>query len=101
TEVALLEGIMPIFALAFSARLNVSTTRTLLETYLGRDAGVVLLAGRSRLGEVGQISAVVLYCDLLGFTGLTEHLSPEALIATLNLFFDAVTRPASSVGGQV
>jgi class 3 adenylate cyclase len=100
-EVALLEGVMPAFALAFSARLNVSTTRTLLETYLGRDAAVALLAGRSRLGEVGQISAVVLYCDLLGFTGLTEHLSPEALIATLNLFFDAVTRPASSVGGQV
>jgi class 3 adenylate cyclase len=100
-QVALLEGIMPAFALAFSARLNVSTTRTLLETYLGRDASVALLAGRSRLGEVGQISAVVFYCDLLGFTGLTEHLSPDALIAMLNLFFDAVTKPAASVGGQV
>jgi hypothetical protein len=37
--------------------------------------------------------------DLLGFTGLTEHLSPDALIAMLDLFFDAVTKPAASVGG--
>jgi class 3 adenylate cyclase len=92
---------MPAFALAFSARLNVSMTRTLLETYLGQDASAALLAGRSRLGDVGQIHAVVFYCDLLGFTGLTEHLSPDALIALLNQFFDAVTSPAARVGGQV
>jgi class 3 adenylate cyclase len=101
TEIELLAGIMPQFALAFSARQNVSTTRTLLETYLGRDASMALLGGRSRLGDVGRISAVVLYCDLLGFTGLTERLTPEDLIATLNLFFDAVTKPAARAGAQV
>jgi class 3 adenylate cyclase len=100
-EIDLLKGVLPQFALAFSAKLNVSTTRTLLETYLGRDASLALLAGRSRLGDVGRVDAVVFYCDLLGFTGLTEQLTPGDLIRTLNLFFDAVTEPAARAGAQV
>jgi class 3 adenylate cyclase len=100
-QIDLLNGVLPQFALAFSAKLNVNTTRTLLETYLGRDASLALLAGRSRLGDVGRIDAVVFYCDLLGFTGLTEQLTPGDLVKTLNLFFDAVTEPAARAGGQV
>ena len=50
---------------------------------------------------MGRVDAVVFYCDMLGFTSLTEQLTPGDLIKTLNLFFDAVTQPAAQAGGQV
>ncbi|MFE1601764.1 adenylate/guanylate cyclase domain-containing protein [Methylobacterium sp. ID0610] len=100
-EIAFLERIVPFFALALSTRLNLETARTLFDTYLGPHAAAALLAGRARRGAVRRIRAVVLYCDLVGFTGLTEQVSASDLIATLNRFFDAVTQPIVAAGGHV
>lgn len=100
-DLALLQKVMPVFALVFGARLNAGAGRNLLETYLGRDSATALLAGRVGLGEVERIGAVVLYCDLANFTSITETLSPQTLIDRLNLFFLTVTGPISRAGGQV
>src|SRR5277367_6336935 len=100
-EIDLLHLVTSVFALALGARLNAAAARGLLQTYLGRDAATALLGGRVRLGEVEQIRAVVIYCDLFGFTSLTETLDAQSLIENLNLFFETVTRPVSRSGGQV
>jgi class 3 adenylate cyclase len=100
-EIDLLHFVTPVFALALSARLNAAAARVLLQTYLGRNAATAMLDGRVGLGEVEQIRAVVLYCDLVGFTSLTEMLDAQSLIDNLNLFFETMTRPLSRAGGQV
>ena len=100
-EVDLLRQVVPVFALAIGARLNAAAARMLLRTYLGRDAATALLGGRLSLGDVATVKAVVLYCDLLGFTSMTERLDGRTLIGRLNHFFETVTRPASRAGGQV
>ena len=100
-DLELLQSVTPVFALALGARLNAAAARMLLRTYLGQDAATAMLDGRVGLGEVEQIRAVVLYCDLASFTPLTETLDPRTLIDSLNLFFDVITRPAAGAGGQV
>jgi len=100
-EIDLLHLVTPVFALALGARLNAAAARVLLQTYLGRNAATALLDGRVGLGEVEQIRAVVLYCDLFEFTSLTEMLDAQSLIENLNLFFETITRPVSRAGGQV
>jgi adenylate cyclase len=100
-EIEFLTLAAPVFALALGARLNAAAASALLKTYLGRNAATALLSGRVGLGEVEQIRAVVIYCDLFGFTSLTETLDPRSLIESLNLFFETVIRPASRAGGQV
>ena len=100
-EIDLLHLVTPVFALALGARLNAAAARGLLQTYLGRDAATAMLGGRVGLGEVEQIRAIVLYCDLFGFTSLTERLDPQSLIDNLNLFFETITRTVSCRGGQV
>lgn len=100
-EIDIVRDVMPIFALALGARLNAAAARDLLATYLGTDAAEALLDGRVGLGEVASIQAVVLFCDLLGFTTLTETLEAAALIEHLNLFFETVTRPVAQAGGHV
>ena len=100
-EIELLHLVTPVFALALGARLNAAAARVLLQTYLGRDAATALLDGRVGLGEVEQTRAIVIYCDLLEFTSLTEMLDAQSVIDSLNLFFETVTRPVSRAGGQV
>lgn len=101
SEIELLHLVTPVFALALGARLNAAAARVLLQTYLGRNAATALLDGRVGLGEVEQIRAIVIYCDLFQFTSLTEQLDPRSLIDHLNLFFETMTRPVSRAGGQV
>ncbi len=100
-EIDLLHRVTPVFALALGARLNADAARVLLRTYLGQGAATALLDGRVHLGEVETIRAVVIYCDLAGFTALTELLDAATLVAMLNLFFETVTRPVARAGGQV
>ncbi|EJN02078.1 adenylate/guanylate cyclase domain-containing protein [Phyllobacterium sp. YR531] len=101
SDIDLLHLITPVFALALGARLNASAARTLLQTYLGSDAATAMLDGRVGLGDVDEIRAIVLFCDLVDFTHMTEGLAPQSLISNLNLFFETVTRPLSRAGGQV
>lgn len=101
TEIDLLHLVTPVFALALGARLNAAAARVLLQTYLGHNAATALLDGRVGLGEVEQIRAIVIYCDLFEFTSLTETLDPRSLIDHLNLFFETITQPIARAGGQV
>lgn len=101
SDIDLLHLVTPVFALALGARLNAAAARTLLQTYLGSNAATAMLDGRVGLGEVEQISAIVLFCDLVEFTHMTEMLDAQSLISNLNLFFETVTRPLSRAGGQV
>ena len=100
-EIDVLTRVTPLFALALGARLNAAAARVLLRTYLGRDAATAMLKGRVGLGEVAKIRAIVIYCDMLGFTSMTETLEADRLIDRLNTFFETMTRPVSVVGGQV
>ncbi|MEP7453974.1 adenylate/guanylate cyclase domain-containing protein [Phyllobacterium sp. SB3] len=101
SDIHLLQLVTPVFALALGARLNASAARTLLQTYLGSNAATAMLDGRVSLGEVDEIHVIVLFCDLVDFTHMTEGLDAQSLINNLNLFFETVTRPLSHAGGQV
>jgi len=46
---------------------------TLVETYLGRDAGCRVLKGLIRRGVTDKISAVLWYSDLREFTRITDQ----------------------------
>ena len=45
--------------------------------------------------------AAVLFSDLRGFTGYAEHLSPEATVAELNAYLDAMVKVVRRNGGVV
>jgi adenylate cyclase len=64
-----------------------------LETLLA-DPGKVTLAGR-------KTEATVLFCDIAGFTSLSENLAPEDVARLLNRYFDETTRIILSRGGTV
>ena len=50
-------------------------------------------------GEVRE--ATILFTDIEGFTNISENMAPTELIATLNAYFEVVSRPIEQHGGVI
>jgi adenylate cyclase len=99
-QIAALERIAPYLALALKSVSLARMTATLMETYLGRDAGRRVLGGRIVRGIAERIDAVVWFSDLRGFTRITDT-APEQAIPLLNDYSDAIVSAIHEHGGDV
>src|SRR5262249_38071924 len=99
-QIAALERIVPYLALAIKSVSLTRMTRTLMETYLGRDAGQRVLSGRIVRGIAEQIDAVVWFSDLRGFTRITDT-APEHVIPFLNDYSDVIVSAIHDHCGDV
>jgi adenylate cyclase len=77
------------------------TATNLLNTYVGRQAGERILAGKIRRGFVEDIRAAIWLSDMRGFTALSERLPPQQLVDLLNRYFDCQVPPILEHGGEV
>jgi adenylate cyclase len=100
-EVGRLVGLLPSLALAVKCASLTRIAGTLVETYLGRDPGRQVLAGRIGRGAAEQIKAVLWYSDLHDFTRITDSRPPAQTIALLNDYADAVISSIHEHGGDV
>jgi adenylate cyclase len=100
SHVAALEGLAPYLGLAIKSVSLARMTRTLMETYLGRDAGQRVLGGRIVRGIAERIDAVVWFSDLRGFTRITDT-APEQVIPLLNDYADVIVSAIDEYGGDV
>ena len=99
-QVAMLKRVVPSLALAIKSVSLARMTRTLMETYLGRDAGQRVLSGRIVRGIAERIDAVVWFSDLRGFTRITDT-APEQVIPLLNDYSDVIVSAIHEHGGDV
>jgi adenylate cyclase len=74
---------------------------TLLSTYVGRNSGERILAGRIQKGDVETLRAVIWFSDLRGFTEMSSRISPREVIATLNRIFECQVPAIEKHGGEV
>lgn len=88
-------------ATIIEARLTRRIARTLLDTYVGRRAGERILSGQIIRGTGETVRAAVWYCDLRGFTALTEQLPRDRLIATLNAYLECMAAPLERYDGKI
>ena len=99
-QIAALRRIEPYLALAIKSVSVARMTGTLMEMYLGRDAGRRVLSGRIVRGIAEQIDAVVWFSDLRGFTRITDT-APKQAIPLLNEYSDAIVSAIHDHGGDV
>ena len=100
-QVEALAGLVPVLALAVKCVSLARIAGTLVETYLGRDAGRRVLKGLIRRGVADKISAVLWYSDLRGFTRITDQAAPEQIIPLLDDYAEAVISAIYENGGDV
>lgn len=70
-------------------------------TYIGPRAGREVLRGEITRGNVRHIYAALWFCDLRGFTALSERLDDEPMIALLNGYLDAVGEAVAAHDGEI
>ena len=99
-HIAVLQRMAPYLALAIKSVALVHMTNTLMETYLGRDAGQRVLSGRIVRGVAERIDAVVWFSDLRGFTKIIDT-TPEQVIPLLNDYSDVIVSAIHEHGGDV
>jgi adenylate cyclase len=79
-EIDELQRLVPLLTLALkTASLN-HIANTLVETYLGRDAGRRVLRGHIARGTEDRMETVLWFSDLRGFTRIADSVPPDQLI---------------------
>ena len=100
-DIAALVRLTPALSLTVKSVSLARVAETLVETYLGRDAGRRVLSGRISRGVADRIDAVLWFSDLQGYTRITEAIEPEAIIPLLNAYSEAAITAISAAGGDV
>ena len=77
------------------------SSRSLLQTYLGRGAGGMVMEGLVKRGDAEELEAVILMSDLRDSTGLAETLTKDAYLSALNDYYDCVAGAVIDNGGDV
>jgi adenylate cyclase len=75
--------------------------RILMDTYVGHRTGERVLSGAVKRGDGETIRAVIWYCDLRGFTTLSDALPRDSLLELLNQYFEIMVNAVSAEGGEV
>ncbi len=101
SDVARLSALIPVLALLVEVHMRRELSSTVLDTYIGGDAGRRVLSGSIKRGDSSVIKAVLWYCDLRGFTPLSERLDGAELIGLLNEYFQRMAEPVKAYGGEV
>lgn len=101
TDLTLLDAVIPAFAAILELRQLRRTARDLLTTYVGPKTGERIMNGTVRRGDGDLIHAVLWYCDLRGFTELSEREPLPDVIALLNDYFDRIAQPVVGQGGEI
>ncbi len=100
-DIALMVGICPTITLQLELLLMEDTAIVLLDTFVGPRAGRKVLDGQIKRGDGQTIPAILWYCDLRGFTALSEELDRDEMIGVLNSYFQAMAQPVEDAGGEI
>jgi adenylate cyclase len=100
-EVSALASVVRALAVTMNGVSMTRVAETLVETYLGRDAGRRVLRGSIDRGVAQKIRAVLWFSDLHGFTRIGDEESPELIVPLLNDYADALVSSIHGTGGQV
>lgn len=96
-----LRRLVPSLALAVKSASLARIAESLVETYLGRDAGRRVLRGRMSRGVADKINAVLWYSDLRNFTAISDSVASDELIPLLDDYAEAVISAVHGAGGDV
>ncbi|MDX1711801.1 MAG: adenylate/guanylate cyclase domain-containing protein [Rhodovibrionaceae bacterium] len=100
-QIETLEAVLSPLAAVLELHEQQRTARLLMDTYIGRSAGERVLGGAIRRGYGEIIPAAIWYCDLRGFSSLSEEIELDSLISTLNDYFDHVGAAIEAAGGEI
>jgi adenylate cyclase len=96
-----LDDVLPALSVIVEQKAMRRFVTHMLTTYVGAEAGRLILDGQVRRGDVRSIAAALMLIDLRDFSLLSDSMEPRAVIGMLNEYFDCVIPPVHEHGGEV
>ncbi len=96
-----LDALAPFLARRVELESAYHATRSLLGVYLGRNAARRVLDGSFRRGGGELTHAAIWFCDLRGFTSMSDRMAPGDVVRILDAYFDRVAGAVTEHGGEV
>ncbi|HKS89562.1 MAG TPA: adenylate/guanylate cyclase domain-containing protein [Stellaceae bacterium] len=100
-ELDLLDDVLPALSTIVEQKQLRRFVRHMLTTYIGAEAGRLILEGQVRRGDVRALTAALMLVDLRDFSLMSDRMRPRAVIRMLNEYFDCVIPPVHAGGGEV
>jgi class 3 adenylate cyclase len=100
-DLTIVQDLVPALSVTIEVLHQRRTTATLLDTYLGREAGRRVLTGSIRRGEATTLAAALWYCDMRGFTQLSDRLERDQIVELLDDYFGCMAVPVEAMGGEI
>jgi adenylate cyclase len=100
-HLAAVEQLTPALALAIKAASTYRIATGVIETYLGKDAGQRVLGGTIERGAGETIRAALWFCDLQGFTKLSDTTPRDQLLGLMHDYFEAMVTAVDEHDGHV
>lgn len=100
-NIVAMRRLVPALELAIKTAGLAKVADTLVQVYLGRDAGQRVLKGRIQRGVADRIEAALWFSDLRSFTTITDTAKPSEIIPLLNDYAEAVITAIHEAGGDV
>ena len=100
-EIAGLAEIAEMLTMVVETQTHRRIVSALMDTYVGHRTGERVLSGAIKRGDGETIRAVIWFCDLRGFTTLSDSLPRELLLDLLNQYFEIMVNALTAEGGEV
>ena len=78
-----------------------SVSRSIAHTYLGIQTGDKVLQGQIFRGSKQEIDAGILFCDIRGFTSLSESLGADKVVSVVNEIFQCISDVVEQYNGEI
>ncbi len=98
---SILGSLLQPFALCLYGAYQSNVANALAETYLGARTGENVLTGSMYRGAQETIDAGIVFCDVRGFTAMSEQLGAEGVVQVMNDVFQLIEEEVSERGGEI
>ena len=87
---SLIEELLPSFSVCLYGAYQSNVATSLAGTYLGNRTGENVLSGSMYRGSQDTIDAGIMFCDVRGFTAMSERLGAEGVVRVMNDVFQII-----------
>lgn len=93
--------LFPRFSMAMKTLMREITAQNVASTYLGNQAGELVLRGRIRRGDADEIQAAVWFSDMRNSTASADKMDPRLFLDRMNRYFECTAGAVLDHGGEV
>ena len=101
SELGYLYEILPHLGRLIESHAQRESALTLLQTYLGRNAGRSVLSGQVKRGDGEDLDAIIWFSDLRNSTRMADSMDRSTYLKGLDQYFDCVGGSVVAAGGEV